>query len=97
MVGDAPGLAVREADRLVQGDLAAPRDDDDRAVVALLLDVALDTVLQSAESLGVETGGGVLDGHAVAPPSTGIATPVTNEAASEQSQTTAAAISSGSA
>ena len=50
----AAGVPVREADRLVQADLAVPGDDDDGAVVALLLDVALDAGSQDPESLGVE-------------------------------------------
>ena len=97
MLRRASGLAVREADRLVQADLSVAGHDDDRAVVAPLLDVLLDAGPQPPEALGVQAACGVLDGHAVAPPSTGMATPVTNDAASEQSHTTAAAISSGSA
>ena len=53
-LGRAAGLAVREADRLVQADLPVARDDDDGAVVALLVDVALDAGPQPLEALGVE-------------------------------------------
>lgn len=66
--GAACGRAIGEADRLVQGDHAAARDQDGGAVVTFVRDVGGDRRGQACEAFGVETelaGGGGAHGRSL--------------------------------